>query len=243
MKKHNKTACRLRQLLSVLAIGTTLFICERVGQFCFAQPRKAQSGEISFEADEKKNAFTTSKGTALAYIASASEKLKGGATTISAPSDNDLSYFNAVYLYCTINSGTCPAPLDALYAIDLINAHSSKQPQCPVLTRFWKLWLANGFEDRQRYMIKTAFIGATNTFTNQVRSRYIKCVDTIKEDLASISNDPQIVKERIGPEGTYTNAVVKFDQLMKAINDKGIDVFGAIGITGKAATDTTPEKK
>lgn len=204
-----------------------------------AQARDVQSGEVGFEGADKKLSLGDLKISALTYIKGVQSGIEKGAATLPAPSSNDLSYFNAVFLYCMTNNGVCPIPLDALYEIDLINAKAAKKDECPILTKFWRLWLSNGFEERQRYLIKTAFITTTGNFNSQVRPRYIKCAETISTDRAQLEADPKNFSTRYASGGSGREAVSKFLQLLQLIEDNNVDVFSAMGIN--TADDKKPE--
>lgn len=199
-----------------------------------AQARKnAQVGDIDVEDVKAENAYNVNQSQVIDFFSKFDQQLDSSliAHTKGSLTENQLSFLNGVYLYCTVNTGTCPDVLESLYEVDYINSKASGSASCPLMTQFWKLWIKNDMESRQSYLIKTSNITITSDFTSKVRPRYIKCLESIKQDLA---NNKGI---------TAKASVKKTIQILGALKDKNINVFNATGSypQPKEGTETAEE--
>ena len=140
------------------------------------------------------------------------------ATQVTAPTDATLHFLNAAYLDCTVKSGTCRSILQALLEYEITNVRQSKKADCPTMVRFWKLWLDGDLEKRQKYMVRTAYINATSDFNRKVRPMYIKCDQTVGEEL----------KVTPSSDSAYFRARYSKDSDPVALTTEAIEVLGEI---------------
>lgn len=210
--------------------------------------RNAQVGEINIEnTKDQGSPYQKAQEETLLYFENFSKVLReqnGSLEKTGTLTDNQLNYLNGVYLYCTVNTGTCPAVLESLYEIDLINSKISGIVACPILTQFWKLWLRSEMEKRQGFLVKTSYITATSEFTNKIRPRFVKCIDSVKTDLENSAAADTFFKERYVPQSKPIQAVEKTIQILKTLKDRSINVFVATGSVPVSTNDPeTPLKK
>lgn len=192
----------------------------------FSAPN-SQVGGVSFETEADGTSASEIQDQTIGLIENYLKTKPSGSPTIPQFNQNQIHYLNYVYLYCTINKGVCPLPLDSLLEFDVELTKQTKITACPTLTTFWRDWLRNGFEERQKYNVKTSFISATTQFTNTTRMKYIKCADTVKNELS-----PETAQMKTSP-------VPDFLQLLKLIKESKINVFA----TGDAPEVPKNDKK
>lgn len=145
------------------------------------------------------------------------------------PSDNSLGYLNGAYLFCTIKQGACPVILDALLEGDVMRSKMLGETSCPALKKFWKKWIAGDMENRQKYLVRTGSMQATEQFSSKTRPRYIKCDATVKEILEGGDIKGDLWKTRYASTGEGTQSLKKGIEYLKAVR-KGIrNVFTATG--------------
>ncbi|MCO6429230.1 MAG: hypothetical protein J5J00_00080 [Deltaproteobacteria bacterium] len=199
--------------------------------FAHAQPgqkRPEISGQIVLEetGGKKVNAAQLSHDIALEYIttlAATVEKLKSGAAAPLDEIDNSaMAYLNSAYLYCSIQEGTCPYLLDALLEADVILSKSTGKIQCPTLSKFWKSYIASDLESRHRFLTPVTFMSVTAEFSEKQRPKYLKCKETVAEELAVTPND--FFVNRYGRAGKDNN-VAKTLRFLKGLKEQGIDVY------------------
>lgn len=220
--KQKKTVPQLYKLASSVLIS---WIFATTQQMSFAAPNQ-QSGEIELEVHKDVVSATDVQNQTLEYFQAFVSALDSGKIPTPAPLDvNKISYLNSLYLYCTINNGTCPLPLDAILELDIISSKQKNSEDCAFLTQFWTQWLKNGFEKRQEYNIKTAFIGITNEFTNVQRPKYIKCKELVSNTLHEGAGNENWLKDRYSGQGAGKEHLAKLLEFIILIKDKGINVF------------------
>ncbi|RIL03051.1 MAG: hypothetical protein DCC75_13085 [Proteobacteria bacterium] len=223
---------------SAPAVLTCCFLASFLVTDCQAQPQKekrqSQFGEIELEGyDEGKSRHSTNQDQAIEYfnkLSAISDGLAQG--SISAPesmNEDILFYLTGVYLYCAVNSGTCPLILDAMAEAETIRSVVSGSVECSGLKKFWKLWVKNGMEDRHKYLVKTAYMRAHNDFNAKERPKYIKCDDLIKGRMAGMSSKEAFLKQRYAPGSAAKESITKVAQLLEQIKAKRINVFVATG--------------
>lgn len=153
-------------LFSLLFVGTARAVPPQ---------RDDVSGTINFEGEDlRKDSFSLIQDKVINSIKT---------STLSKLSQAEIVYLNSAYLYCTVHKGVCAEILDAILAADFNAAKVQNQSTCPMLESFWKLWVQNQFEDRQRYMGKITYFSQTNDFNMKKRNTYIKCRETIAQML------------------------------------------------------------
>lgn len=197
-------------------------------------PTELQSGEIKQEqdADQVDSTAETQERT-IAYFKELETTISQAAHGIApaplpALPDNSLLYLNAVYLYCTINSGTCPAVLDALLEVDTINARLNSKAECPNLKQFWKLWIKGQMEERQNFQVKTAYLETTTTFKKTQRTRYIKCEDTVAASITGDESPSAYFTHRYQQNSAPRKTATSLIQLLTEVKSEVPDIFTAV---------------
>lgn len=234
----DKIATPLRFISAVVTVAVALLIT--TSSPTFAQPKNLV-GEIEFNEQSSDSPVVLARSEAKAFV---EQLLKSAeASAPSAPgalSDRAITYFNATYLYCTVQKGVCPVVLDGLLESEIIGALADKGSSCKVLPKFWRSWLNGGFEERQKYQTKTGFLAEASQFTNSVRPKYIKCDATVKEMLVSIKS----ASERYGPQGEGREKISKLLDFMKLLEEKKINVFSETGsIVSESSQPSTTNQK
>lgn len=201
-----------------------------------AEDRDAvQSGELIQEQDEKKaQTFPLTQEKTIEYfkvLQNSIEQSAAGAVPAASSGldENSLIYLNSAYLYCTINSGTCPSLLDALLEVDLINSKLENQVKCPNLKAFWKLWLRNDMEARLRYSVKTGFLSDTENFKKTERPKYIRCEDTIQKAIEGSGDAAGYFKARYAGDSAPKKAAQRAVKILSEIKDRVPNVIVAVG--------------
>lgn len=199
-----------------------------------ARSRPSQFGSIDLEQDKVSlDPYMVSQDAALALFKSmegiAKQLSQAGTTSSLAVSDDVVNYLTGVYLYCSIRNGTCPVVLEALFEIEVINARSSGKSECSVLPRFWKIWVKNDMEKRQEYSIATGFLDASQKFKDEVRPKYVRCNESLGQELGGAGNITSFFKDRYR-EGTRAAALPgKMVALIELLKAKVPNVFYATG--------------
>lgn len=226
-----------------------LLISSAVG---FADDGKnAQSGEVSFEDTKNidpRATYDTTQDQTIEYFKKAAASiptLSQSPSPLADLSDNMINYLNGVYLYCTINSGTCAIPLQAILEVDIINSKIKGVSECPNMKRFWKLWLANDMESRQQYLVKTGFISATSDFSRNVRPSFVRCEATITSETTSQGSAADYFKGRYGPgqPSPQTESFSRLVSLLEAVKQKVPNVFIATGATSEKKSEDKDKEK
>ena len=223
----------LSAVLAVVTVGLIAFPCQ-AQQSERPKGRPEQFGAINLEQEEAaKDPYRVSQDAALTLFKTMDSRvsqLAGGASAspLDVP-DNVINYLTGAYLFCTVRSGTCQLPLDALLEIDVINARLNRSGECPVLTRFWKAWVKSDMEKRQEYSIPTGLLEPSQKFRDEVRPRFIRCRDTLKQETSGSNDNAVYFKDRYR-EGARSAALpgkmVAFIEMLKA---KVPNVFLATG--------------
>lgn len=201
-----------------------------------AQPRKPQVGAINIEeAPDKTVNYASVQKDTIQYFTTLAERIKtlgsdqNANTQNELPkiSDNSLLYLNGVYLFCSINGGACPLPLEAMYEVDVINSIATKSMGCPTLTRFWKFWIKNDMESRHKYGIQMAYMGTTSEFNQNQRPRFLKCEDTLKAEILPHKDENGFLSARYRQVSVARTSVLSMLQLLKELEQKVPNVFSA----------------
>ena len=194
----------------------------------------SQSGMVDLNMQEKsKNPYKEGQRQAIDFIknliAKTNDLKSGKESKIDVPSDAAIHYLTGVYLYCTITKATCPELLDLIYETDLINSKISKGAECPSMLKFWHDWQNNDMENRQRFLLRVGNFAATSSFSANKRPRYIKCKESIGEELKSQKSNTEYFRERYG-EGTESKAssFQKALEYTEALEKNIPDVFQAL---------------
>lgn len=210
------------------------------------------SGEIVLEdtTEHKSNAYLVNQDQAIQYF----EKLEKllvqarAGSSVSAPliSEGALLYLTGAYLYCSVNNGVCPFILDGILESDLLNSSTTGSAACPNMTQFWKIWLKNDMEQRHKYLVKTGFLQLTSEFRQNSRPKYLKCKETIQNELASTQ-----LAQRFSVDSEKVKAVSKLVLYLKGLSKTVPNVFVATGAqqssslssSAGASKGTAPQQK
>ena len=191
------------------------------------------SGDIEVELQaEKKDPYAGTQELTLTYLKNLKVHLLSVSTTsnkILLPDSESISYLNGLYLFCTIKKGTCPAVLETVLEIDLVNSRLNNTAVCPVMKSFWKKYIENDFEGRLKYNTSTGFITKINEFNSKDRPRYLRCDDTLKEIFKEGLSPAALFSSRYGATGKSIKAIDEVIALISAVQEKQINVFVATG--------------
>ena len=211
--------------------------------------RPELSGEIALEVeDAAESGYSSSQKKALETFNRVLEQLdslrKEGTADIPVLDDNAIQYLSAVYLFCTINQGTCPVVLDALLELDLMESMFRGSVQCPRLTTLWKLWLKNDMERRQEYLVKTAYMNVSDEFKRNKRGRYIKCKETLESMLNFEQPRAQFFSARYQEASPELSSLKQMVALLETIKSKVGNVYDAVGVQiAGSGTDSKAQRK
>jgi hypothetical protein len=191
------------------------------------------SGDIDVELQvEKKDPYAATQELTLTYLKNLKLQLQSVSTTnkkIILPDSESINYLNGLYLFCTIKKGTCPAVLDTLFEIDLVNSRLNNTALCPLMKSFWKRYIENDFEGRLKYNTSTGFITKVNEFNAKERPRYLRCEDTLKDIFKEGLSPSALFSSRYGATWKSIKAVDEVIALITAVQEKHINVFVATG--------------
>ena len=181
---------------------------------------QSTSGAIDIE-DPKQQPIKPGKESAeskgIEYLTKLNQISESGEIIAMADNDDSATYYlTALYLYCSIKYGVCPEILDSILTHDLINSSISKKSSCTNMKSFWKAWLANDMEKRHSYSVKIAFANDTAAFKKNKRNQYIRCQETITNEVATPLGRKDSIKKAL--------------KLATEINERGIDIFSDIGL-------------
>ncbi len=218
----------------ILLIG--FFLCLLVSVHgAFAQGYKnPQSGDITIEQTEtKKDTYPATQNATIDFFRNMDQRVQAlsqgrgaGAATLS---EDSLNYLTGVYLYCSINSGTCPLIIESILEADIINSKLSNNADCPLMKKFWTLWVKNGMEQRFSYSIKTSFMNDVQNFNTKIRPAFIRCQDTVKDKIAGATSNDAYFKERYKKDSRPSILAAKTVTLLETIKQKVPNVFVATG--------------
>lgn len=166
------------------------------------------------------------KASGLAQVEAWGEHLKkiviaSGKGALPSLGENGSDYLPILYLYCTSQQGPCPFILDSLLEADTITAHNSGGVTCQTMTKFWKNWSMNSFDERSKFLTSLTDGLALAEFNEKSRARYVLCKRTVQ----SILDDKGALAARYGPEGVAAKSVDLFMEYLKGIRDSKTDIF------------------
>lgn len=190
-------------------------------------------GEIHIQgAEETKDPYAASQDGAIQYFQALRDKMPqmiNGEVGSAPPIDPKiLNYLTGAYLYCIVNTGVCPVILESILEVDIINSRLNKEPACPNMRQFWKLWLDSDMEQRHKYLVRTGHLAVTSEFKRNVRPKFVQCVETVKEQISEKGGDQQFFKKRYSEQQKR----VLFERvaaLLEGIKSKERNVFVATG--------------
>jgi|GEM_PF-1715704 len=215
------------------------------GDQAFAQDgRPVLSGELNFEDTTEKSADSYSNTQQLTI-----DFFKDFLTTLTATgpvaelSDSQLNYLNAVYLYCSINTGKCPFILDAILETDVKRSAMSGVASCPAMTKFWKQWVANDMENRHKYSVRTAFLSVTEEFRTKDRPKYLKCKDNVSSSIAGMTSPAALFSTRYAEGSEPRRAIERTIEYLKAVQASGQNIATSLGIKAPSANSSGSKSK
>lgn len=198
-----------------------------------AQARKNTAGTIELElSSQKRDPYLTSQEEALKYFTDLKALLQGVSASnrkLLMPEAEVVNYMGGLYLFCSMKRGVCPAVLEALLEIDIVNSKLSNVSLCPVMKGFWKRYLENDFEDRLKYAISTGFVAKVNEFNSRERPRYLRCEDTLKELFKGGESASALFSKRYQSGSRPLKAIDEVISLINAVSQNGTNVFLATG--------------
>lgn len=191
------------------------------------------SGVIKMESVETKKTDPYASGQEAAIVwveelnAALDKRAGGENAAIRTPETGILNHLAGVYLFCSIREGVCPHILQMLLEADFLISLDGGKAQCPALTEFWKVYVTNDFENRHKYMIKTGYLTATSDFKRDVRPRYVRCRETIEEELKK--RDAGSLGKRYAAGSPARTSINESLSLLKKLRDSGKNVFAETG--------------
>lgn len=205
-----------------------------------AQERSPLMGSIEIEeSGPTKASYASTQDKAIEYFSALAARAAKGelSTPLAELDDETIRFMAAVYLYCSINRGTCPIVLDPIFESDLINSVIAGSSACPNMTKFWKYWAANSMDERHSYLVKTGDLMAAQNFRVSVRPRYIRCRQTIDELLPRLRTGAGL-DVRYASEEAGRN-IQLLPKLLNELKQNGTNVFSS---TGTQQSEERPKK-
>ena len=152
---------------------------------------------------------------------------KGGEGKIEDLSPDTASYLSVLYFYCTVKEGPCPFVLETILDSEVIGTKTGKEAPCVSMKRFFKAYLANGLDDRGKFMYPLTRGLEMNSFNSDVRPRFLEC----KETVSAMVEDKELLAQRFGEKGAALESIVKFTTLLKQVKDDKVDIYVATGLS------------
>ena len=197
------------------------------------------TGEIIFEENVKRTK------TYVDTEAEVIDKLDALAAYSRAPSglpelqdlefeDDHLLYLNALYLFCSVNRGTCPEILDSILETDIIRSAVEGNAQCITLKKFWKSWLDNDMQRRHQYQVRTGYLRETEAFKKNELPRYLRCSETVKKELSTLGEQTpeEFLKERYHLPSKEVEAFTDTLGTAETARKEKVDLIRATGTRG-----------
>jgi len=157
--------------------------------------------------------------------------LKDGSTDpVPTFNDHEIDYLTAIYLFCSLQNGTCPLVLDALLEADLIHAVQNNVNECPNLTQFWRHWVRGEMERRFEYDLKVGHFNAAEQFKREQRPQYIRCADTITGLREDIGSPQEFFRKRYSVSAKPLENISRTRALLEQAKERIPNVFGRVGV-------------
>jgi hypothetical protein len=109
----------------------------------------------------------------------------------------------------------------------VIGTKTGKEAPCVSMKRFFKAYLANGLDDRGKFMYPLTRGLEMNSFNSDVRPRFLEC----KETVSAMVEDKELLAQRFGEKGAALESIVKFTTLLKQVKDDKVDIYVATGLS------------
>jgi hypothetical protein len=176
--------------------------------------------DVNVNADVKKKVdpYQVAQDNSISYFKNFEKALSAGGGAQPAIGSAELLHLNGLYLYCTLQNGTCPEVLDAILEIDIFNSSKSGAKDCPIMKSFWKSWIANNLEKRHQHGVKIGQMDITTDFKRNVLPKYLRCSATVQDEL---SKNPASKRYGSGSlaKGAVTSTVQKLEHLKQTVPD------------------------
>lgn len=186
------------------------------GEVAYSDPN-AKGRNHQLEAQDELEAWSTQIDGAVK---------KGGEGTVDDLDSATTSYLSVLYFYCTTKQGPCAFVLETILDAELIRAKTKKAGSCPTMSRFFKSYLANGLDERGKFLYSLTRGLEMATFNADSRPRFLEC----KETVSAILEDKEVVEQRFGEKGASLESVAKFKALVKEVKDTKTDIYSAVGL-------------
>lgn len=201
---------------------------------------KVITGEFSLETGNKqRDPYQVSEELTYTYLNNLKTKIgefsNGNITSLERPNEKIVSFLTGTYLYCTVRDTTCPALLDSLLEVDVVNARLANKEECPTLREFWKTYIQNDLENRHRYLTQISQMAAVSEFNTKSRPGYIKCQTTIAKNIKGSSTNTEFFRARY-KDGRILKSINSAFELIESLKRKGINVFKELDARTAAAT-------
>jgi hypothetical protein len=177
---------------------------------------------VNQEIKKKVDPYQLAQDNSIAYFKNFESALSSNGATQPALSSAELLHLNGLYLFCSLQSGTCPEVLDAILEIDIFNSGKSGKADCPVMKSFWKSWISNGLEKRHQHKVKIGQMEATTDFKKNVLPKYLRCTTTVQTELSTTP-----ITKRYGSGSLAKTAVSNTRQKLEQLKAQVPDVFAA----------------
>ncbi|WKZ57949.1 MAG: hypothetical protein QY326_04590 [Bdellovibrionota bacterium] len=216
--------------MRALTIVLCAIFSQVLGNITLSSACAQQMGEIAIEdIKTQKSAYQTHQESVIALFTAVRDSLHNPLSVQNlALSKDGLVYLNAVYLHCSVQKGTCPLILEALLNLDILHAAKHGTFECPNLTLFWRNWLENDMEERQKYLVRTAHLQTSAAFNQTERPRYIKCKDTVQSILTPAPQASSIATARFAEGSEGRNTINRTLELLTTYQSKVPNVFALI---------------
>lgn len=145
-------------------------------------------GDIEFEEDTKTtDPYAETRDDLIARLNTLSSFTTNPNTELDfdsiALNEQHFVHLNALYLYCSVNKGTCSEVLDTVLELDIIKSQLDGSAECTNMKHFWKTWIANDMQKRHQYQVKTGYLKETEDFKKNNLPRYLRCSQTVADAL------------------------------------------------------------
>jgi len=212
---------------------STLFAQEEKQETVSKQNNRSQVRDVELSTPEQRLTYAVIQDNTIEKFAEI-EKLiidlqDGNTRPIPTFSEHELDYLTAIYLFCSLQSGSCPLVLDALLEADLIYAAQNGSSECPALTQFWKLWVANSMERRFEHGLKVGAFNTADQFKRQERPKYIRCSDTVGKQLENAGPSQNFFRKRYSTSAKPLENISKTRGLLEEAKEKIPNIYARIG--------------
>lgn len=202
----------------------------------FAQGAPNLVGDVELEQEEvKKTGYAYTQDTILEYLETLYKQMNAvpgvGMQTQKNLSHSQTNYMAALYLHCSQKLGPCPAVLDTLLEMDVINSKLTGTIACPNLTNFWKVYVSTDMDRRLELDLSVGLINKIGSFNKTVRNQYVKCKEFVNNIITGGANDSSdFFSKRYTGVSAPEKAVKKTYALARTIKKSEKNLFYITGI-------------